>query len=389
MAVQSLKDKMVKVLHIIKDDKFFDSTIETFEADKRLANRCVLIVDTPNYNFKFIKSRDKVKLLFGKEKIKKELSGDYDVIYFHSIMINQYRCFKYIPDDKIVIWWCWGFELYSSVKGMKPLLPMPLYRLRTRQYIGQTKNLSRVIKDLAKKVLNSCVWTYRRNKVLMRVDYFQPVLPIEYSLLKINRHFKAQEFYSNRSLDVFCDDTTQYGKGNILFGNSATYTNNHLDVWERIRKYVPSESEVFVPLNYGYDGYAEGITDVIGDKGLKVSFLRTFLPKEEYFSLLESCSFAIFGILRQQAMGNIYFCVQHGIKVFLYKDSLIYKYLSDAGYIVFTIEDVNIDSFRVPLTEEQIAQNRSALRKDAEYRNSIYEKVIGEIIEKKNGYESR
>ncbi len=223
----------------------------------------------------------------------------------------------------------------------------------------------------------------------MRVNYFQPVLPIEYSLLKLNRHFKAQEFYSNRSLDVFCDDTTQYGKGNILFGNSASYTNNHLDVWERIRKYVPSESEVFVPLNYGYEGYAEDITDVIEDKGLKVSFLRTFLPKEEYFSLLESCSYAIFGILRQQAMGNIYFCVQHGIKVFLYKDSLIYKYLSDAGYIVFTIEDVNNDSFRVPLTEKQIAQNRSALRNDAEYRNSIYEKVIGELIEKKNGYESR
>lgn len=389
MAEQHLKDK-IKILHIVKDEKFFEPTIQNFEADDRLLNRSVMMVNSPNYTFKFIKKKDKVNLVYGEEALKKELAGDYDVVYFHSLQTVLYRLVDYIPDDKIVIWWCWGFELYSTLEGMKPLISVPLYLPLTRKYLSEKKSFQTKFKDTIKELFAGYIWNYRRKKVLKRVDYFQPVLPIEYTLLKENRSFRAREFYSYKSLDGFCDiDCDSAGKGNILFGNSSSYTSNHLDAWELIKHYVQSESEVIVPMNYGFVDYADYFTKQASHSNVKVNVLRSFLPIDEYYLLLNSCSYAVFGILRQQAMGNIYYCLQRGMKLFLYKDSIVYKDLKKSGYIVFAIENINIDSFRVPLTEKQIAQNRSALRKDAEYRNSIYEKVIGELIEKKNGYESR
>ena len=381
MTEQNVK---IKVLHIVKDEKFFDPTIQHFEEDDRIINRSVMIVNSPNYTFKFIKKTDKVNLVYGEDDIKKELAGDYDVIYFHSLQIILYRLIDYIPANKIVIWWCWGFELYSTINGMKPLIPVELFLPLTRKYLSENTNPRTKLKDLIKERFANYLWAFRRKKVLKRVDYFQPVLPLEYSLLKENRYFRANEFYSYKSLDGFCNiDCDSQGKGNILFGNSSSYTSNHLDAWEQIKQYIQPESEVIVPMNYGFVDYADYFTKQASHSNVKVNVLRSFLPIEEYYSLLNSCSYAVFGVLRQQAMGNIYYCIQCGMKVFLYRDSIVYRDMKQSGYIVFAIEDVNADSFRVPLTEKQIVQNRDALRKDADYRNSIYEKVINEIKHRK------
>jgi hypothetical protein len=383
MAEQNLKDK-IKILHIVKDEKFFDPTIQNFEADDRLLNRSVMMVNSPNYTFKFIKKMDKVNLVYGEDALKKELAGDYDVVYFHSLQPVLYRLIDYIPADKIVIWWCWGFELYSTINGMKPLIPVALYQPLTRKYLSENINNRTKLKDFIKEYFVHYLWNNRRKKVLKRVDYFQPVLPLEYSLLKGNRYFRAGEFYSNKSLDGFCNVVCETpGTGNILFGNSSSYTSNHLDAWEQVKQYVQPESEVIVPMNYGFVDYADYFTEQASHSSVKVNVLRSFLPIEEYYSLINSCSYAVFGVLRQQAMGNIYYCIQCGMKVFLYRNSIVYKDMRQSGYIVFAIEDVDVDSFRVPLTEKQIAQNRDALRKDADYRNSIYEKVIDEIKQKK------
>lgn len=59
-------------------------------------------------------------------------------------------------------------------------------------------------------------------------------------------------------------------------------------------------------------------------------------------------------------MGNVYLCLLTGVKVFLYKDSLIYKQLKDFGYIIFSIEDdLTEDALKVPLPKEDAYKNYS------------------------------
>ena len=54
---------------------------------------------------------------------------------------------------------------------------------------------------------------------------------------------------------------------------------------------------------------------------------------------MSGCTHAIFGMIRQSGLGNIYLCFRKGIKVFLFKDSILYKQFKTDGYHVFSIED--------------------------------------------------
>ena len=62
--------------------------------------------------------------------------------------------------------------------------------------------------------------------------------------------------------------------------------------------------------------------------------------------------------MRQQAMGNIFLCLLCGIKVFLFKESIVYKQLIESGYFVFSIEDdLNDLSLQTLLSKEQAYNN--------------------------------
>ena len=82
------------------------------------------------------------------------------------------------------------------------------------------------------------------------------------------------------------------------------------------------------------------------------------LPQNEYEDVLSSVSHAIFGAIRQQALGNIYNCLLRGVKVYMYEDSILYKELKKKGYVIFTIEsDLTTDSLSQCLCERDARTN--------------------------------
>ena len=57
-------------------------------------------------------------------------------------------------------------------------------------------------------------------------------------------------------------------------------------------------------------------------------------------------------------MGNINFCFERGIKIYLYSDSIMYKQLKDLGFIVYTIDfDLNSKSLNQVLSLEEAQIN--------------------------------
>ena len=373
----------IRVLHIIKDDKFFDPVIEDFLKDDRFENKSVLFVETENYSCRYIQHSELVDLLWSDQMIKERLESDtYDVLFFHSIMTQYWKYFKYIPKNIIVIWWCWGYELYHKVYGMTPILQIDLYKPKTTILIEDFKSRKEKFKDFLKENFAKYFWYRIRKKIVRRVDYFQPVIPLEYEMMKSVKDFHAKEFYYPYCFSC-CQDIKEKlsinPRGSIIIGNSASETNNHIDIWHRIKTFIPADRTVIIPLSYGHEYYAIAIEEMVKKDGLNIMFLRRFMPKEEYFTLMEGCSYAIYGVMRQQAMGNVYYALSHGLKLFLYKDSMVYKFLQKSGYVVFAIEDIDEDSFQTPLTMEQQTQNRNAFSREYTYREDTKEKAILEI----------
>jgi hypothetical protein len=176
---------------------------------------------------------------------------------------------------------------------------------------------------------------------------------------------------------------------NILIGHSLTYTDNHLDIFVQLKKIkIDSGRKYIIPVNYGIDNdYDNNPDNLIKECPLQekqLMWIKEIMPFNEYQQVIGSVSHAIIGVIRQQALGNIYMCIRSGVKVFLYKDSVVYKELKKKGYVIFSIEDdLNEDSLNSVLTEEE-ARFNSELFKEITSENRItFRNQIEHALEKR------
>ncbi|MCK9627021.1 MAG: TDP-N-acetylfucosamine:lipid II N-acetylfucosaminyltransferase [Bacteroidales bacterium] len=378
---------MFKILHITIDDKFFDEVYETFEKDKRLYNEALLIVPRENYIIRRIKSVGKITIMWNKDLIKQLiLGGNYNALFFHSLSPSQWWLFDYIPDDKIVIWWAFGFDLYYSNRGLKPLVDFDLYKDKTKLLYKTNKS---ILSWLHFILYHCCIWSLylkKQTEVLRRIDYFIPVLPLEFSIMtETHAEFNAKELYF-KNKPITWSLSQKDPQGHILIGNSATYSNNHLDVWDVISKSGVRDRRLVVPLSYGIRKYASKLKLLLTSENNEVVILNEIIPIDDYTKILNACSYAIYGVIRQQATWNIYHCLLNGIKVFLYRDSIVYCSLKELGYAVYTIEDINSSSFCSPLTEQESNMNIEVYRKQLEREYNIYEHTIRDFTERTHVY---
>ena len=372
---------MITILHIIQDNKF-NNVFKRFERDDRLINKKALILPRKDYKFNYINSTEGITLLYGNKCIKKFFSEEsYDVIWFHSLDIEQYKAFKYIPHDKKIVWWAWGWDIYDSFYGLRPLVEIPLLKPKTNSLVKRRKNWKEEIKELIKKNIVSCYAKRLQNSVISRIDYFVPVLPIEYKLMKNNSLFRAEEFYypvgdKKSAIPIW---EKKGSRGAILLGNSASYSMNHIDILEKLNSIGLSDRELVIPLNYGDTSCANDVKKALQDLSMKATVLEEFMPQQEYYEAVNRCSYAIFGMIRQQAMANVNYCLKHGIKLFLYRDSIPYRFLTSNGALVFSIEEMTLESLLSPLNDQDNMHNLDVLVEINRKRKMLYEKGIEKI----------
>ncbi len=128
----------------------------------------------------------------------------------------------------------------------------------------------------------------------------------------------------------------------ILLGNSADPSNNHLEVLDRLMKYVNEDIKIIVPLSYGDDTYAnnlihQGMT-MFGNKFIP---LTDFMPFEEYLKILAEVDIAIFNHKRQQAMGNTIALLGLGKKVYMRSDVVQWKLFQDIGVEISDVKGIS------------------------------------------------
>ena len=191
-------------------------------------------------------------------------------------------------------------------------------------------------------------WRWEKNEILRRfvirrLGNFITHVKGDYEL--------AQRWYGARGRwhecfmypsNVFKDHPVKPKEGatiNILVGNSADPSNNHIEVLDKLRAFRDEDICIYSPLSYGDRGYAMEIyaygKEVFGDKFVP---MLDFKSREEYISLLEKIDIAAFNHQRQQGMGNIITLLGLGKTVYMRNDITSWEMFFDFGIIVRDIE---------------------------------------------------
>ncbi len=376
----------VNILHIFPDDKFFDGVSAFFDSLDGVTNHYYLYTTEPDYKFSYIQHTEKVTIISDFAEYCRILRAPgIDIIYLHSMC--DWKLFRYFGRDKKIIWWSWGYDIYNSPDPLCPaLIPIELYRPATAALMqASVQPEADTITRRFFLLLKEYYHIFRRNKILSRVDYFTPVLPVEYELMKRNRSFRAKPFCVEfgPGFDKF-PQLRQYPEpGNILIGNSFSPTNNHLDIFNIVKHINLNPRKYVIPINYG-DGYkisARELEHISGMPEDSTLWLHEFMPPEQYAWLNQSTTHAIFGHIRQQAVGNHRICILNGVKMYFYRNSINYKYYNEKGFHVYTIEDdLNAQSLSENLSPEKAAHNYNLLCEVSRDNRLKYQSALHNIV---------
>ena len=363
----------VVILHIVFDSVLFDKVYPEFEKMEGYENRYLFrSLNFDKSSFKFVKNNEKIICAASLEEWGTIVNDPRnDIIYFHALWKDSLKAIDYIRKDVIVMWRCFGYEIYDNEYGWAPLLPVKVYKPRT--FLFFLRNSNRVRSFLSR----SMTWTFPRlydclqsiryciegkrrlhKEMLSRIDFAFTPLPIELEELKKRHPYIKAKPYVLRTNKPQWPFEYQEKVGHILFEHSAMLNNNHLDLMAAMKKLHLTGRNVYVPLSYGDDFVVDYLLNHVSFNGAETHFLTELLSGKDYKELLSHCSHALFGTIRQSGLGNLNIMLRMGIKVFFFEDSIMYKHFKREGYYVFSVEkDLNDESISTPLSYDMALHN--------------------------------
>lgn len=363
----------IVILHIVFDSVLFDKVYPRFESMNGYENRYLFRgLHFDKSSFKNVKNCDKIICADSLEEWGAVVNDPRnDIIYFHALWKDSLKAVDFIRKEAIVMWWCFGYEIYENEYGWAPLLPVKVYKPRT--FLFFLRNSNRMRSLLSRTMTLACPWLYdflqnirysiqgRRllhKELLGRIDLaFTPLL-IELDELKKRHPYIKAKPYALRTKSLRLPFDYQGKLGHILFDHSAMLNNNHLDLLAAMKKLHLSGRDVYMPLSYGDQIVVDHMLKHASLKGVNIHFLTEVLSSKDYRELLSHCSHALFGTIRQSGLGNVNILLRMGVKIFFFEDSIMYKHFKREGYYVFSIEnDLNDVSISTPLTYDMAIHN--------------------------------
>jgi len=163
---------------------------------------------------------------------------------------------------------------------------------------------------------------------------------------------------------------------NIQVGNSASPSNNHLEIFDMLVAYKEQNIKIFAPLSYGDPGYAKEVIRVgkllFGEKFVS---LTDFMEFNQYLEFLAQVDIAIFNHERQQAMGNTITLLGLGKKVYMRNDVTPWAFFEKQGIKVFGVDKFNISLMPIELA----ASNKEKI--ESHFSEQILSQQLLEILD--------
>lgn len=359
------------IIHVATDEKFIDAAHHIYEQA------------FPGLNLFFILHREdeEIQYLSGNNnyfivdisadfaKVIEGYSSHAKLIIFHGM--NYFQALlvsKLKKGNKKFVWVPFGAEVYNNNLIFKNKSIGP------KTYKNFVFNYKNWIKDIlrpahyflfeGKETPNKVI-----KKSFRKIDYATILFEEEllnykdFGIVSPNIDFVKFTYYPlnlviHNNYDFVIDN-------NILIGNSASYTNNHIEAFEILEKFDFKDLKIVSPLSYGNKEYAEKIVD-LGKKIFGNSFcpLTEFMSRDKYQNVLLGCGIAFMNHNRTQASGTILTLLYLGSKVYLSEKTSIFRYLRRIGCYIYSVErDLNVENNEVfnLLTIEQMKHNRAIM----------------------------
>lgn len=204
-----------------------------------------------------------------------------------------------------------------------------------------------------------------RKRFLERLDCIYHWNPFDIALLEklYSVKLKWQYFIYNVGISelspVFSETAPE--TLTIWIGNSDTPTNNHLDALAALAHLKNEDIELICPLNYGDKEYG----DLIENRGKEIfgnkfKALRSYILRDEYYSMMDRTRVAVMFHNRGQAGGNLIAFLKKGIKLYMKDQSSIAQLFRESGMIIHsanTLQNKSIDELRQADSREIVEKN--------------------------------
>lgn len=315
------------------------------------------------------------------ELIRKYL-GSSDFVFIHSMDFPNKEIVK-LSDEEIsrCVWSVWGPDLYRNNMLRKKhsffyTALRSLYHLARYRHIYTSKKLNADI-DSAEKKLNKlraiCAGFEGDIDEIKRrfpnVPAFQALYPNEYFLSDIEvweRKYKIE-------------NQVPHTKTRILLGHCAMRHLQHKK-WLKKLAAVKDSVEIYLPLNYGSEKYADKIQRMAESIfGNSTIVFRERLSTEEYFQkVLSQVDVAIFDFDIQSAYGNALLLLYLDRKIYYPKNSAMYQGLTKQGACVYKIEDIDLKNVSSLAQNQKNKVNVDFARK--RFEPQLYKTQWGEVF---------
>jgi hypothetical protein len=356
-------------LHLVQDSPFINTFIDTCSTINNTNNEFIILRPPP---YEYLNAKHPIKHLTIKEISTLTYISNYTNIYFHGfggdrftfVWCNYFKFLylKFLKKKPTFIWLFFGYEFYGTIKQRRSI---------------DVDSISTYLKEINFNNFNLKVYLQRK-LIFKEIDFIGHFIPEEIDLLKSMYSIKAEliPFFYGSNFISFQNIEFKKELNTIIFGNSATYTNNHIEGAKKIQK-IKTIQKVFVPLSYGSKKYSSYIS-----RKLKVILDGKFLPFFEflnfkkYLKLLSSVDAGVFNYYRSQGMGNIIQLILLGKPIFLNPKNPAFHFFEQLGVKIGNINHIEneIISFNI----ETLSNNKSIVLDyfSDENRNSFYRDLL-------------
>lgn len=304
---------------------------------------------------------------------------DAEVIFAHFLNHKIAQLINNLHDSKKVVWFCWGGDLYNLGKFGNQFLQSKTKKLYYKFGFRSFDIFKNILKESLGKYIDYIPPNKEVLSAIKKANIIVPVVPGDYENLKDSYNIKAEVFNLNYINNVFFKQpklNRSKPRRDILLGNSASFTNNHVEAIDLLSNYDLKDAKVHIPLTYGRAKYANFINKYALDKlGANANIFEERLPLDDYMDFFANCKSVIMNHCRQQAMGNIFLAFWFETSLYLNPGANHYQVLTKRGFKVLNVSDFDPET---ELTEEDKKQNKALLVKwyGPDYLQNRFNKLL-------------
>jgi hypothetical protein len=357
------------ILHIVSDEKFIDDGVALFR--RAGGEHAAVVVAKERAPLKHIQRTPTDCVTRGevwRPAFVRRVRGMQAVV-FHGLGFEALAVLRMLIVTGYrgkVAWLGWGYDYYDllAAHGFESYEP----ETRARFGAGEgSRTPARRAFDAAWRLMG-----LDKARAVRRFEFFAPVLREDDALLRraLGAAFTARYVRWNYGydFDALAAGFEPAAGDDVLVGNSATPTNNHLEIFTLLAGVDLGARRVVVPLSYGDAAYRDAMV-AAGRRLLGERFhpLLGFVPLREFNHTLARCSHVIMNHRRQQGAGTVFLAMERGARVFLNAASALYLSLRAGGFHVDSVAALAADPALLarPLGPSEVGENRRLLR--AEY----------------------